>query len=217
MIRGIGETSAADSTTDSTTGKGGWGGGRAVKSRGRRLRCRGSWFGRGGAAGGGGCLDPLHARVPRPRTQTGAAHAVPGVWELSSAVCGRVRRPADGSRAAVTVREPLDSGARSPRGLRSGGVHGDGSGGSPGPYGGAVRAAGRVRKPRRAPVALPGVLGSVPGLVPWACRQMLAGGVSGPSASAARGRGFGTDRAAGTGESQCQFPLVRDPPAGQCT
>lgn len=39
----------------------------------------------------------------------------------------------------------------------------------------AVRAAGRVRKPRRAPVALPGVLGSVPGLVPWACRQMLAG------------------------------------------
>lgn len=49
MIRGIGETSAADSTT----GKGGWGGGRAVKSRGRRLRCRGSWFGRGGAARGG--------------------------------------------------------------------------------------------------------------------------------------------------------------------
>lgn len=39
----------------------------------------------------------------------------------------------------------------------------------------AVRAAGRVRKPRWAPVALPGVLGSVPGLVPWACRQMLAG------------------------------------------
>lgn len=168
MIRGIGETSAADSTV----GKGGWGGGRAVKSRGRRLRCRGSWFGRGGAAWGGGASTPC---VPGSRALGLRRERRPGVWELSSAVCGRVRRPADGSRAAVTVREPLDSGARSPRGLRSGSVHGDGSGGSPGPYGGAVRAAGRVRKPQRAPVALPGVLGSVPGLVPWACRQMLAG------------------------------------------
>lgn len=162
---------------------------------------------------GGGRVDSLRARVPRPRTQTGAAHAVPGVWELSSAVCGRVRRPADGSRAAVTVREPLDSGARSPRGLRSGGVHGDGSGGSPGPYGSscgracAEAPAGARGSPRRARLR--------PGTGSLGVSADARGGLSGPSASAARGRGFGTDRAAGTGESQCQFRLVRDPPAGQ--